>query len=369
MRIKVMNTIEKVINKLIHLEEIDGGEFMSLSKSEQEKIGFYARDFGMEHWDWPQGVGLFGLANISNKYVDYIINWADEKISKGLPVSNVNTVCPMLTIMDYPQYEELSLIWANEVYANFDRTDENGIQHNTTGATKKDLVKNEEQIWADTIFMTILFLGKMGVKYQRKEWIEEAIYQVLVHIKYLLDRETSLFYHGWDFSQRSNFGANFWCRGNSWLVMGIPLFCQIMEGHLAVEVKDYLLIVYQNQVTSLFKLKDSETNLWHTILDDKESYIETSGSAGILAGVYLGLRNGYLKNENFGLLAEKSIASLISHVDDDGTLQGVSAGTAISSTKEDYKNIIVKPMAYGQAMCLFALGQYHKYIIETFGAK
>jgi len=113
------------------------------------------------------------------------------------------------------------------------------------------------------------------------------------------------------------------------------------------------------------KLQDVNTNLWHTVLDDESSYIETSGSAGIIAGIYLGLRNGYLKNSHYEKLAEKGIQSLVSYVDEAGTLHGVSAGTAISSVREDYKKIIVKPMAYGQAMCLFALGQYNKYVMES----
>ena len=43
-----------------------------------EKTGFFRRDFGMQEWDWPQGVGLYGLLNImeaeqSDTYLDYML--------------------------------------------------------------------------------------------------------------------------------------------------------------------------------------------------------------------------------------------------------------------------------------------------------
>lgn len=362
MTIDISEKTKKVINKLVMLDENGSDfEFQHLTQAEREKIGFYTRDFGMDHWDWPQGVGIFGLSSVSSEYEDYIIQWAETEIQKGLPLMNINTACPLLTLMDYPQFEELALEWCHNIYHNFERTTENGLQHNTTGKDKQNLTINSEQIWADTIFMTVLFLGKMGVKYQNKKWIEEAIYQVFLHTKYLLDRKTCLFYHGWDFSKRSNFGGNLWCRGNSWFTLGIPLFCQIMSKQLSTVEKKYLLTIYKNQIEGLISLCDKKEHIWHTILNDPSSYIETSGSAGILSGIYLGLTNGYLVGKKYEIIGKKGIQSLLSYVDETGTLTGVSAGTAISEDAESYKNIIRKPMVYGQALCLFAINQYKKY--------
>ena len=30
-----------------------------------EAIGFFSRDFGIKEWDWPQGIGLYGLLKIA----------------------------------------------------------------------------------------------------------------------------------------------------------------------------------------------------------------------------------------------------------------------------------------------------------------
>lgn len=58
---------------------------------------------------------------------------------------------------------------------------------------------NENEMWIDTLFMTVLFLNRMGQKYGRKDWIDESIHQVLMHIKYLCDRKTGLFLSWLDF--------------------------------------------------------------------------------------------------------------------------------------------------------------------------
>lgn len=352
----IQENLDKVVNQLISLDQVDDSEFKDLTIEQQQKIGFFSRDFGMKHWDWPQGIGLFGLSQLDTKYDDYIKSWAEEEISKGLPLPNINTICPLLTLMEYPEYDELCLKWVAEIIDNFDRTKKHGFQHNTTGLTKDSLSKKEEQLWADTIFMTVLFLTKMGKKYRNQSWLDEATYQVLLHTKYLFNTSKSLFYHGWDFNSNDNVGEVFWCRGNSWLTMGIPLFIDYMGNSLAEGVKQYLIEIYKSQVESLVGLQDA-SGLWHTILDDSDSYLETSGSAGIIAGIYQGMRTGYLDKNIYRPVCEKSITGLIKEIDNDGTVLGVSAGTCISRNKDDYKNIIIKPMAYGQALMICALGQ------------
>ena len=102
------------------------------------------------------------------------------------------------------------------------RTREGGFQHVTSANGDRQGVRlNESEMWIDTLFMTVLFLNRMGQKYGKQEWIDESIKQVLMHIKYLYDTHTGLFFHGWSFNRMDNFGGVFWCRGNSWFTLGI----------------------------------------------------------------------------------------------------------------------------------------------------
>jgi unsaturated rhamnogalacturonyl hydrolase len=77
----------------------------------------------------------------------------------------------------------------------------------------------------------------------------------------------------------------------------------------------------------------------------------------------MGIQQGLLGAEEFESFCKESVDALIDRIDEKGNVLGVSAGTAISNNKEDYKNIITAPMAYGQAMMICALTEhlnYHK---------
>lgn len=351
--------IRLVTSKLMDLKPTDvKWQSNNRSKGSMEKEGFYPRDYGMTEWDWPQGIGIFGLSRMpGNKNETYIKKWAADRITEGLPSENVNTTVPLLTLCDYPEYEDLSLEWMTDIEANFIRTNENVIQHVTTGESKNSIRENKNQIWVDTTFMTLLFVAKMANKFEREDWEDDANYQILEHIKYLLDRKTGLFYHGWNFSSKSNYGGIFWCRGNSWMTYGIPLFLELNPAIHGTALAKYLAKIYSNQVKALFELRDA-SGLWHTILTDKSSYIETSGSAAIIAGVYLGLNAGLIDKKIYEEECDQSFDALLERVNVNGAVSGVSAGTAISSKIDDYKKIKQLPMAYGQALVLCAMAEF-----------
>lgn len=357
----VNGKIELIIDKLVNLkldEELIK-KYSKLDPLEAKKEGFFARDFAIDQWDWPQGIGLFGLHISNADHSEYIMKWSRNQVKAGLPVKNINTTCPMLTLMDFSEYESLSLEWLEWIKRDLTRTLEGGLQHNTTGDDKYSLAIHDQQLWADTLFMTVLFETKMAIKYQDQEALNDAIYQVLLHTKYLLDRETGLFYHGWDFNEQSNYGEVLWCRGNSWLTMFLPIFIGMTKDHLSLSLKKYFISLYKTQVDTLVKLR-GENHLWHTLLSDDTTYTETSGSAGIVAGILMGIENGILEIDEYWKSCEESILKLIEQIDAEGNVKGVSAGTNISSNTDDYKRIMIRPMPYGQAMMLLALNYYIK---------
>ena len=105
---------------------------------------------------------------------------------------------------------------------------------------------------------------------------------------------------------------------------------------------------------SLLEIR-SKDGLWHTILTDPTSYTETSGSAGIIAGMLLGVKSNFLTIQLSQEAINDLISSITAKIAEDGTVLGVSAGTPISCNAEDYKGIVQMPMVYGQAMTLLAL--------------
>ena len=188
--------LDLAIDKLLKLDSPDNEEELSRSG---EKIGYFKRDFGIKEWDWPQGIGLYGLINImkikrNDEYLEFLIDWFSTNIANGLPSRNINTTAPLLTLVELnelcrePDFEALSLDWANWLTTCLPRTREGGFQHVTSANGDRLGVRlNENEMWIDTLFMTVLFLNRMGQKYQRQDWIDESIHHVLMNIKYLQD--------------------------------------------------------------------------------------------------------------------------------------------------------------------------------------
>lgn len=354
-----------VINKLMNLNGPENEE--ELAKNGGEAIGYFKRDFGIKEWDWPQGVGLYGLLKVmkakkNSEYEAFLCQWFKENIKAGLPSKNINTTTPLLTLatlnetIQDKEFEKLCLTWADWLMECLPRTKEGGFQHVTSANGDRQGVRlNENEMWIDTLFMTVLFLNKMGQTYNRQDWIDESIHQVLLHIKYLYDKESGLFYHGWTFNERNNFGGVFWCRGNSWFTVGILEYIEFFQGTLNAGVKQLIVDTYKAQVNKLMQLQ-SKSGLWHTVLDDPTSYEEVSGSAAIAAGILKGIRMGIL-DDRCKVCADKAINAIMKNIEEDGTVANVSGGTGMGYNKEHYKNILIAPMAYGQSLTILALSQ------------
>ncbi len=312
-------------------------------------------------WEWPQGVGLYGMylyyketGNLA--YRDALVKWYTARIAEGLPTRNVNTTAPMLTLaflaqeLDNQEWLALCGDWAQWVLLEMPRTQEGGLQHIVSGET------NEQQLWDDTLFMTVLFLAKMGTLTQNKAYLDEAEYQFLLHVKYLSDPVTGLWYHGWTFLGRHNFAKAFWARGNCWITAGIPDFIEIVQP--AAPLKRYLTGVLAAQVETLAKLQ-AESGLWHTLLDDDTSYEESSASSGFAYGILKGVQMGLL-DEKYLDVAKKAVEAVIAVTDASGVVGQVSYGTGMGHTLQHYRDIPLCPMAYGQSLAVVMLAAYLK---------
>ena len=311
-------------------------------------------------WEWPQGVGLFGLyryyeTSKREDILEFLIRWYDERLAEGILEKNVNTTSPMLTltyiyeIVKKPAYLDQIKEWCDWIMADkgLIRTGDGCFQHMITGDP------NAGEVLIDTLFMAVFFLYRAGKLLDKPDYIHEGSYQMLSHIKYLLDKNTGLFYHGFNFKRNDNYGGVHWGRGNCWYtVVALEL---MKEVDLEEGLKRFLLKVYENQVMALKQYADPETGLWHTVIDDESSYLELSGSAAFLFGMMQGVRLGILPETEYHDLIEKAMTGVISYIEADGTVGNVSYGTPIGMDKEFYKNIVCCPMTYGQALVILLL--------------
>ena len=313
-------------------------------------------------WEWAQGVGLYGIWKLyrttqNKEHLEYLLNWFDRHIGKEKIEKNINTTAPMLTLIYLAEelgrddYLKFCREWAEAVYKDFPRTEENGFQHIVSGE------ENYNQLWADTLFMTVLFLAKAGIVFGRNEYLEDAEYQFMLHIKYLHDSKTGLWYHGWSFNGRNNFANALWGRGNCWYTIGVVEFIEMVNPPKLL--RDYLVAALVAQVEALKEYQD-EGGGWHTLIDDADSYLEVSATAGFAAGILKGIKLGLLDNKYSGM-AEKAVSFVEQNIDMDGTVLNVSYGTGMGSSFKHYKEIPICPMTYGQALAILCLIERYMY--------
>lgn len=314
-----------------------------------------------KHWEWTQGVGLFGYWKLfqytkEEKYLDILCEYYDRQFEIGLPHMNVNTVTPLLALSYLAEYTKnekylsVCMEQAEWIMENFPRTKEEGFQHMTSDSV------NDGELWDDTLFMTVLFLANMGRILHREEYLHEAEYQFMVHTKYLVDKDTGLWYHGWTFKENHNFAKALWGRGNCWITAAIPMFLQIDE-NCPKAIETFLKQTLIRQIESLEKFQD-ETGMWHTLVDDESSYVETSATCGFAFGILLAVQMGIIE-QKYMEIAKKALTPVLSYIQKDGVVNQVSYGTPMGrENKEFYKQIEIKAMPYGQALAMLFLIQY-----------
>lgn len=242
--------------------------------------------------------------------------------------------------------------WAEWAYRDLTRTKFGGMQH------AHYLSANEQQLWADTLMMTVMPLTKIGKLLNRPHYIEEAKRQFFMHIKYLVDTRSGLFYHGWTFAEGGhNFAKALWARGNSWITMVIPEFIELLDLPPGDAIRTFLSDTLSAQVEALAATQDEESGLWRTLLDqpkEEGSYLESSATAGFAFGILKATRKRYIDRKYEGV-AMKAIHGILQNVDSKGELLNTSFGTALGADFQHYKDIPITSMPYGQAMAIMAL--------------
>ncbi|KAF3924614.1 hypothetical protein AA313_de0202091 [Arthrobotrys entomopaga] len=331
---------------------------------------------GWNDWEWTHGIGLYGLyqyysQTASEETLKIMQDWFSARFREGT-TKNINTMSPFLTLAYlYEQTKDQTYIpwldsWAEWAMYDLPRTRFGGMQHITY------LEENHNQLWDDTLMMTVMPLIKIGKIFNRPHYIEEGKRQFLIHVQYLFDAASGLFFHGWQFDKEAagglghNFARARWARGNSWLTIAIPDVLELLDLPKNDHFHVFLVDVFNAQCEALKRLQDPRTGLWRTLLDIPESegsYLESSASAGFAYGMLKGIRKRYLPRQEYEEVAIKAIKGVMGKIREDGELMDTSFGTGMGRDLKHYLDIERTSMPYGQAMAMMALVEFLRMFI------
>ncbi len=353
---QLIATIRRLMQNLVEISD-DTGEFLLRLDD-----GRVIDTKGWAGWEWTHGIGLFGIWRYFERSGDpdalaIIRRWFDDRFAEGVPTKNINTMAPFLTLAylheRFPDPAHLPHLdeWAEWLMApdGLPKTEEGGFQH---------IVYNDEnpgELWDDTLVMSVLPLARIGRLLDRPHYVEEAKRQFLVHVKYLADRRTGLWFHGWTFEGRHNFAEALWARGNCWVTIAIPEIIETLDLPEGDALRTFLIDTLVAQVERLAQVQH-ESGLWHTLLTDPSSYLEASATAGFAYGILKGVRLGHLdaRYRDVGL---RAVRGVLANISPEGELLQVSFGTAMGETLDFYRRIELTSMPYGQSLAICALGE------------
>jgi unsaturated rhamnogalacturonyl hydrolase len=365
---EIHNKINLLISALVNIRDSTGEFLLTLPD------GRVIDTKGWQDWEWTHGIGLYGIWQYYTltgdaAHLAIIEDWFEARFASGGTTKNINTMAVFLTLaLVYEKTRNEKYLpwldsWAEWAYHDLERTRHGGMQHITY------LEENKDQLWDDTLMMTVLPLAKIGLVLGRPHYVDEAKRQFLLHLQYLFDAKSGLFFHGWEFAEEGkpgghNFAEARWARGNAWLTIVVPEFLELLRegGVQDVALEQFLKSTLLAQCEALRPLQDSGTGLWRTLLDVPEaegSYPEASATAGFAFGVLKGQRKKYLGGE-YEEMAVKAVKGVLANISADGELLQTSFGTGMGRDLQHYKDIPVTSMPYGQAMAIMALVEFSR---------
>ncbi|WNR45670.1 glycoside hydrolase family 88/105 protein [Paenibacillus roseipurpureus] len=330
----------------------------------QEMIKDHTGEWGMDinHWDWVPGVGVIAMleyyeATRRPEVLAYLQDWVARNKAKAAGKTVINSSAPyaifpaLYRITGDAWLKEEAIRIAEWMIHDTPRTREDAFEHTVT-----EKVEFSEQVWADTIFMAVLFLARTASLVGSRAYAEEALKQVLIHLRLLQDPQTNVLFHGWNCATGDHMSSARWTRANAWIAAGIPMIVQ--EIATIVEIPTELKERYGRLMSGLLAYQQVD-GLWSTVMDQPHFYKEVSGSAGIAYGLLKGMELGLIpRQEETAAAAELVFTAILPYITEEGIVEGVSGGTPVMPTIQAYQDDIpTYPTLYGQGLVLMLLSK------------
>lgn len=204
-------------------------------------------------------------------------------------------------------------------------------------------LSKQTRLWIDDMYMITLLQAQAYRATGESKYIDRAAREMVYYLDHI-QQPNGLFYHGPD-------APFYWGRGNGWMAAGMaellrslpesnPNYARLMAG-------------YRKMMGTLLE-HQSERGMWRQLVDDRESWPETSATGMFTFALITGVRNGWLDAKIYGPAARQGWQALTTYIDADGNIADVCEGTGKKNSRDFYLNRKrVKGDLHGQAPILW----------------
>ena len=182
-------------------------------------------------------------------------------------------------------------------------------------------IDDKPQVWIDSMYMAPPFLAVAGCP-------DEAIKQIEGFRKMLWNKEKKLFSHIWDDSLNNFYRKDFWGVGNGWAAAGMTRVIRALPENMAADRNQ--IVKYVKDVIDGSLVHQRSDGLFHDVLDNPKTFVETNLAQMLAYSIYRGIRGGWLPS-SYQSHADKMRAAAHAKVDELGLVQGVCGSPEFTS--------------------------------------
>jgi len=183
----------------------------------------------------------------------------------------------------------------------------------------------------DDLYMIAPYWCRKAELLNEPKWLDRAIDESLHYFEYLWDEEDKLMHPLWLGKDQAPYGL-YWGRGNGWYILAVTdLLSFIPEDH---PKREAVLDDYRTFIDGII-LRQGKNGLWRQILDQPETYSETSCSGMFTYCILKGVNEGWLDRKYFEF-GKKGWHGLQTTVNKDFEITGVCPPSDISNDPNYY---------------------------------
>jgi rhamnogalacturonyl hydrolase YesR len=214
---------------------------------------------------------------------------------------------------------------------------------------RPDLAGWEHEVWVDCMHLDGPFLALLGQQTNDSARQALAVELLLSHARVLQDDASGLFSHGFDDATGLPNRVH-WGRGQGWALLGlVDTLHGLPADHAGTEeIRERLTAL----VAALAR-NEQETGVWSTVVDQHDSYYESSVSAFVAIGVGRAIERGYVSPEFEGLV-QRAWHATLAQLSPEGKLLNVSDATPVGADAAHYNARPLGSHPWGQGPALLA---------------
>lgn len=327
-----------------------------LSSGNSIRMFTTTQNFGC--WNYPMGVSLLGMNAVANYYNDQNVK---QYVNQNMrQVKDYFNYCSW----DHNRYRYLGvnshLFWLAalddcgsygntllEVFKEVDDSQVDAISH-LIGQFMSQKQRRESDgtfsrenntMWIDDLYMSVPFLVRYWQRYGDDNFLQDAIAQFIGFKNRMFIKSEKLMSHVFDTITETPNEIP-WSRGNGWVLFSLSELLNVLDSSndSYVSLKQF----YNQMIEGILEVQDI-SGLWHQVLDEDDTYLESSSTAMFICAISRGIRYGYIDaklQEQAMEAAERAWNGLINLcVDRNGNLYGTCRGSGFSFSKTYYKQL------------------------------